>query len=683
MENETNKNQSNNNIPTNINYTNCYQSSEAIVKFILDKILNNAFNLSNINHINNELNDFYFEFLKNQVEPLLEERYMNYTRLKSKYNPNAIFWKNKSIMVDELVEIKEPEAVNKDRFEGAFAHIKEIVKNKKLKINKIKELENKEKKTQPQKGIEKNDKIDKNKQKSNKNEMQNIDNKTDGNKGRNKSNGKRDENKSPNKNQNQSNAKKKIQMIDYPSEDIPNIEKEYNFNAYDPPQIEKLRKEKEQEIIKKEEEIKLQLKLAKMAKKKEEMDKIKSTKRVKALDSKKFTFDSNGEIIQFKRYKLESLPKDFAFVKNGIKKDVVKPIKKKNKSKEPNANLNATEEVLKNPKDEDKVDKSFLSLRFQSERSQEKIIPAGSNFKLFLPNIGVVIKEKQNIKEGGREFNKYFNKYSLSDYDKILNEYVPLQNKNKSKVFNKLERLNLTPTNVQKKMSESIDTFRNNRIIGSMNSFDNSSYNKTINYNQTITDNITNNPLLNNADNISININEIDTISSPYLKTSGNINSFNRNNFTPLMTTSFLRANTKDKSSINFNNSIMMKKEGMSSLKIEIESMKDLKTDRVFYDLEKIKPKNIFGREFMKNYKIGLFKKPINNNSLAALNRNILTDENWGNRIGGTKDDAPNNIIFAKHHTRQQVVSELGSNIFNRTKIKLPRDRKVEIRKII
>ena len=149
------------------------------------------------------------------------------------------------------------------------------------------------------------------------------------------------------------------------------------------------------------------------------------------------------------------------------------------------------------------------------------------------------------------------------------------------------------------------------------------------------------------------------------------------------MTTSILRINNKEKSSINFSNSIMMKKEGMSSLKMEIESMKDLKTDRAFYGIEKVKPQNIFGRDFMKNYKIGLFKKPTNNNSLATLNRNILTDENWGNRIGGTKDDAHDNIIFAKHHTKQQVVRELGSNIFNRTKIKLPRDRKVEIRNII
>ena len=75
----------------------------------------------------------------------------------------------------------------------------------------------------------------------------------------------------------------------------------------------------------------------------------------------------------------------------------------------------------------------------KKEKNKEKIIPSGSNFKLILPNIGVVIKENNNKKEGSRDFNKYFKKYSMKDYDKILNEYVPLQNKTKIKTkFQKL-----------------------------------------------------------------------------------------------------------------------------------------------------------------------------------------------------------------------------------------------------
>ena len=44
---------------------------------------------------------------------------------------------------------------------------------------------------------------------------------------------------------------KKIQMIDFPSLDIPDIEKEFIHEEYDPPNIDKLRKEIEEEIKKK------------------------------------------------------------------------------------------------------------------------------------------------------------------------------------------------------------------------------------------------------------------------------------------------------------------------------------------------------------------------------------------------------------------------------------------------
>ena len=46
-----------------------------------------------------------------------------------------------------------------------------------------------------------------------------------------------------------------------------------------------------------------------------------------------------------------------------------------------------------------------------------------------LPNIGVILKEDEQIKEGTREFGKLFKNYSLKDYEKILRDYIPIQNK--------------------------------------------------------------------------------------------------------------------------------------------------------------------------------------------------------------------------------------------------------------
>jgi hypothetical protein len=498
-------------------------------------------------------------------------------------------------------------------------------------------------------------------------------------------------------------------MFNFPSSDIPGYDEEFNHEAYDPPNIEKLRKEKDQEIKIKEKERKQREEMLKMAKKKEEEEKLKQTKKKdKPIDSRKFTFDSNGMIIKFKQYKLDKLTKDFRIIKNGVKNEVKpkknKTIKDKDKSTTPNDNeiLVEKEVITRNPEDEEKEKKDkkeSTKAKTITEMNQEKIIPSGSNFKIMLPNIGVVIKENKNIKEGGREFNKYFNKYSIHDYETILNEYIPLQNK--TKLNNNIKKLNLTMNNINihKRMSESVDNANanNKNVTNAHNHISNTNtnivnnINKTfsnINYNNnyTLNENTNNNPLLlNTTENLNINLNVNNDIennnSSIYLKTTRGVNSFIKNNLNPLMTSdlrSFMNY-SKEKIDNSFKNSIMMKRGG-TSLKLEIDSINDLKNDKTYYNIKNLKQRNLFGKGFMKNYKIGLIKPPINN-SIVTLNKDILTDTNWGNKIGGEKEDKQENIFFAKHHTKQQVMRELGSSFLSGMKVKLPRVRKVEINK--
>ena len=660
-----------------------YQSPESIVKILLDKIINLSIRQSRINKIDNQLHSYCFEFLQNQIEPLFEVNYMNYT--KPNYNTEMLFWKNKKPVENQWIEIKEPETVKGERFEGAFTRMKEFEpKNKKVKKSKIKEgLENdnfsirtsEEKESISQ---EDNEKSPKNKQSRKKivgnenNENKNIINTNinaniNNNKEEEKSIGKNKVLNQPNNNK----ANKKMQMFNFPSIDIPDIEKEFMHEEYDPPDVNKLRKEIEEDIKKKEREKKLRIEAAKIVKKKEDNEKI--NKKVKPLDSNKFTFDPNGKIISFKQYKLENLSKDFTFIRNNIKDtDASKLNKKKKISLLNESNTKISEEVIKNPtiEEEEKKEKSQADKIIEKK---EKIIPSGSNFQIILPNIGVVIKENQKVKEGGREFNKFFNKYSINDYDKILKEYVPLQNK--SKMRSKMEKMNLTTTNnLQKKMSESVENTRTNISQNNFNTINNNTFN--LNY-ETIN---TNNPLLTTND-IQINndteSNFINT--SPYLKTSVGLNSFNRktNNYNPLLT-SFMNY-SQGKKGINTKNSILMKKPGITSLKMEIDSLQDLRDDKTYYGPENLKQSNIFGRNFMKNYKISLVKSP-GNKYLAPFNKNILTDSNWGTQTG-QKEKQKENIVFARHHTRQQALRELGSNIFSGIKVKLPRDRKVEINK--
>ena len=672
------------------NYISNYQSSEAIVKTVLDKIINLSLQEANNNLINSKLNNFCYDFIQHQIEPLFEENYISYT--KSKNTPNVLFWKREKPPENEWVEIMEPESTNVDRFEGFLAHFKEIIKHKKAKINQIDEkldtdVTNKkenEKKNEKRNSITKRNSIIKLMIKQN--------------------NKKGNESKEEKDNQDQNNkAQIKNQMFNFPSSDIPEYDAEFNHDVYDPPNIGILRKEKEQEIKIKEKEAKQREQMLKMAKKKEEEEKLRQNKKMnKPIDSRKFTFDSNGIIIKFKQYKLDKLTKDFTIIKNGIKNEV-KPIKKKkikNKNNTLNENENKEEEevVIRNPGDEenkDKKEKSPPKSKTINEDNQEKIIPSGSNFKLMLPNIGVVIKENKKIKEGGREFNKYFNKYSIHDYETILNEYIPLQNK--TKLNDHVKKLNLTMNNInlRKQKSESVDNTKNKSVINVQNHFASTNnlsneikennINKTFNNNNnnyTLNEFTNNNPLLNTTGNLNVNINhDTENNSSIYLRTSGGVNSYIKNNYNPLMTSDFrsFMNFSKEKIDNSFKNSIQMKKGG-TSLKLEIDSINDLKNDKTYYNIKNLKQKNLFGKGFIKNYKIGLIRQPINN-SIASFNKDILTDANWGNKIGGEKEDKQENIFFAKHHTKQQVMRELGSSFLSGTKVKLPRVRKVEINK--
>ena len=663
------------NIPTiKENYISNYQAPESIVTLLLNKIINSSVRQSYINKNNSKLNSYCFKFIKSQIEPLFEESFINYTKTNSSSNNSEkLFWKKIPPKEKEWVEIKEPESMKCDRFEGSYAHLKELDKKKLKKIKKgaEKNIEGDIKEGDPQKEGENENKKNPIKffrnafkkrllSQINENKNNNNENQTD--------------------NQEEEKINKKVQMFNFPSEDIPGIEEEYNFVKYDPQNIEKLRRERELEIKQKEKEIKLRKELVLLAKKKEEAEKLKSTKKVKPLDSNKFTFDSNGTIIHFKQYKLDNLTKDFTFVKNSIKSEPNKSLKKKSKSiKDQNAVLNE-EEIIYNPILEE--DKKSITMKSLVDRNQEKIIPSGSNFQIILPNIGVVIKENQNVKEGGKEFNKFFNKYSIQDYDKILNEYVPLQNK--MNISNKMEKLNLTAsnTNAQKKVSESVDKVRNKKLIdNSQNNLNNMSNNINNDYN--LTENMIN-PLLNSIDNYNMNNNDVDNINtSNYLRTSVGINSFNKinNNYNPLLTSSNLKSDfltyKNERTTNNFNDSITMKKAGATSLKLEIDSMKDLKSEQTYYGPPNIKQRNIL-RNFMKSYKISSIRKS-ENNTLSSFNKNILTDRNWGSIIGPGKSDKQENTVFARHHTKQQALRELGSNILNGIKIRLPRDRKVEI----
>ena len=660
-------------------YISSYQISEGIVKIIIDKIIINSIYEANMNKINNQLNDYYFEYLQGQIEPLFEENFINYTNLKN--DENKLFWKTPKPPENQWIEILEPETVENDRYESSEVNIQEIKSKKEIisetnegienienienNNNTIKKNQTKEKnlrlKTIRQKN--KNEEISVNDENKNENNNNDIDNKT--------KNNQKLVNNMANTIQN-NRGKKRIVMVDFPSEDIPGIETEFKHDIYEPSNIHILRKDKEEEIKNKEKEIKLNKDKGNALKKKEEIEKL--IKNVKTIDSNKFTFDSNGKIISFKAYKLDNLSKDFTFIKNNIKekneKEEVVPIKSKKFTRQSVKEQN--EEIV--IRDNSRMFEHYGNEE-KKEKNKEKIIPSGSNFKLILPNIGVVIKENNNKKEGSRDFNKYFKKYSMKDYDKILNEYVPLQNKTKIKTkFQKLAQ-----TFVKKTLSDSMDK-RNNNFMNNiqMNL-------STINNKKIETMNITN-PLLTSTDinQNSENNNTYTNQNSSYIKTSANV-SFNKGSglYNPLMTSSNVKSAkinfSQDKNRNDFSNSIIMKKIGFGSLKLELESLQDLNNESNYRKLSISKKDNIFGRNFIKSNKFKI-NNTSKDNPFYVFNKKILTDANFGNiTLTQKRHTEKENIVTSKHLSKQQAFKELGNTMISGLKIKFPRNRKVEL----
>ena len=108
-----------------------------------------------MNKINSQINDYCFNYIQAQIEPLFEENFINYTKLKP--DQNQLFWKTQKPQENQWIEIFEPNTVESDRFESCGVNVQEI-KNKQEKIEEIKE------------GIEHNENIENtNKERMNKN----------------------------------------------------------------------------------------------------------------------------------------------------------------------------------------------------------------------------------------------------------------------------------------------------------------------------------------------------------------------------------------------------------------------------------------------------------------------------------------------------------------------------------
>ena len=682
---------------------NLYQSTESIIKIIIDKLIYLSIRKSYSNKIDSQLQDYCFNYMKNNINNMFEPYYISHTlESKKPINNNEnnekkdeLFWKLKKPQNNTWVEILEPQYFEIDRYEGTNIKYKEIKDDDigsvgRKKIQNIPETKNANKKSHFIYNKNNNDiikasnknvkidfieKIESIKKISDKNLLisNNIVNKKD--------NIQKEKGVSPTNNNNSSKNKNKKnnQIAEFSNEEISNLSEDDN-KKYDLPNVEILRKEIEESKLKIEEE---KRKIKKEEEKENVLQKlINDKKNKKIFDSNRLTFDSDGKIIYFKQYNIDNL-KDFALTKNFIKEvkknDNIKVTKKKLNNN--NNQISKTPVKVLKIKEEEIIRQYKNQINRINDRPVEKIIPSGSNFQIMSPDIGVVIKENGQSKEGPKEFSKYFKKYSIKDYDDMLNNYLPKINKkflktsfdsmpNRKSLRNNVLNLN----NIIKNNQLNLNKRKSNDINNIVNNEDISIYNPLLS-----SQNKENNLIDKNMNNLS-NYKSIDIPNNNML--SSRISLLNNSKNNPLLS-SFNNINSSNMNNnnlytTNLDKFITMKKEGMGSLKLELDSLKDLDDDSGFYKNSLTTRYNdIIGNQFRTKNK-SLNPKNEYKNDFGEFNKKILTNRKWGNEINLNNSNSIN-TVYSKHQTKIQVLRELGSNILDGIKIKLPRNRKVNL----
>lgn len=98
-----------------------------------------------------------------------------------------------------------------------------------------------------------------------------------------------------------------------------------------------------------------------------------------------------------------------------------------------------------------------------AQMAKEEIIPSGSSFSLFTPEVGVSILENNQTKIGGRDYYRKYNKYSIENYNQRLRDTLHLfQTSYLQRELFPQSNSDLNSKNNQNDNSSQISNFSNN-----------------------------------------------------------------------------------------------------------------------------------------------------------------------------------------------------------------------------
>ena len=443
--------------------------SETIVTMIIDKLITKVFRDQIIKEIYSNFNNHCNNFISKLLLPYLNTSlffHENGLDLKenNSNNNDILFHSIKPKKVNTWVSFIEPKSSIIDRYTKNKLSAIPDSKNEKIKsqslenydiVNEMKELE-KEKQKTPIKTKKKKIKI----------ELKDIFKKENFDKNSNNNNSKRNlinkkieinNNKIYNdikgENTSKNGKKEKENILEIQGTFIPYEKNEkINIILNNTEENDLLRKEREKEIIEKEEKIKNEKKRLKPK---------RSQLINKKINLDKLTFDSNGNIIRLRLPHVDSFNKEFIFNNPKIKEEINNELtigkndinlKMKNSKKISNKIIKLFNNKIKssdkikifNKNSENTYTRNKeIKIEYNPEGQKEEyyiksskkinappLVYSGSNFEKISPEIGVVIsyndkienntKEKNNKKIGGFEYIKKYNRPSMYEISNLL-----------------------------------------------------------------------------------------------------------------------------------------------------------------------------------------------------------------------------------------------------------------------
>ena len=607
--------------PNDIEKTNIFNNkSEIIVKSIIEKIISNVFITIRNKELDSLINTKCSNFLLQEINTLISHYYLCYEK-EDYFLKDTMFINNyirEDIPWDEY-NLPQPIPGEMDRWK---IHRGQIVNYKYRNKSQISETEEggqsvnndiksskKIKKPKFEKISKLAKKIKEDKEKENEKE-------------------KEEENEEEKKNGKLGLLRIMDSFPSYPlSDELFKID--VNLTKEQKKQIEQYRAELllKDEIKKKENEKKEIIKKMKIKEQMKHEENVEEGK--KALNKykgKSIGVTTNGEIIYIQNININNLKSEFLEI-NSRMKNYNRRMSNLNKS------INIQNSLIKQDSKHIEIEKNKVedpNLDFYKINNKEKltqqIITGGSSFKNFIPEIGVSLKQNENIKSGGTDFLNKYKKISLEQFEKTL------------ELFNKTNQANNEITEVKKDNtlinSKTNNNNNNSNVLNSPSLINNnnSNINNNLNYNYNYNYNYINQKSLVKSSSLP----ELNPTNSRTNLESSNIfksiNNINMNNDSNIKNSFYFT---------NYNNSNIMNSTKYNNINNFIKTSSSFKQlffrdDNYYKDEENVIP-NYTTKQFFKNFNpkvknISSFQKKDKNNlnKIQDFNMNILKNNNWG-----------------------------------------------------